>query len=369
MNVEYVSLKRNYELYQTEYEEAALRVLRSGWYILGPEQEKFEAEFSYYMGRKYCVGVNSGTDALILALRVLGIGPGDEVIVPAGTYIASVIGVTENGATPVFVDSDDFLVLDAEKIESVITSRTKAILPVHMYGQPCDMKTIMEIAEKFSLLVVEDCAQSHDAAFDGKKTGTFGIMGCFSFYPTKPLGAYGDAGAILTDDEELANKLKMLRNYGSREKYHNEINGINSRMDELQAALLRTGLKHIKEEHYLREGIAYKYISSIKNEKVRLPQIRKNVTHSYHIFPILVDRQEYFQDYLKDHGIKTQIHYPIPPYCAECYHEFGYSSERFGKANYIAQHEVSLPIYAGMPEEETMYVIDVVNNYRGEMAK
>lgn len=363
MNIEYVSLKRHYELYHSEYEQAALQALRSGWFILGPELEKFEAEFAHYIGRKYCVGVNSGTDALILALRALGIGPEDEVIVPAGSYIASVISITENGAVPVFVDSDDFLLMDPQKIEKAITPRTKAILPVHMYGQPCNMNQIMEIANKHNLLVVEDCAQSHDAAYDGKKTGTFGIMGCFSFYPTKPLGALGDAGAILTDDEEVADKLKMLRNYGSKRKYHNETLGINSRMDELQAALLRVGLKHIKEDHSLRESIACKYMESIKNPKVKLPKIQDHVTHSYHLFPLMVDDQENFQNYLMQNGIKTQIHYPVAPYCAECYQELGHTPEDFEMANYIAKHEVSLPIYAGMPEAEVKYVVDVINRY------
>lgn len=363
MDVEYVSLKRHYELYQSEYEQAALRILRSGWFILGPELEKFEKEFAHHIGRKYCIGVNSGTDALILALRALGISEGDEVIVPAGSYIASVIGVTENGATPVFIDSDDFFLMDAKKIENAITPRTKAILPVHMYGQSCDMNKIMEIANKHSLFVVEDCAQSHDAAYDGKKTGTFGIMGCFSFYPTKPLGALGDAGAVLTDNEEMADKVRMLRNYGSKRKYQNEITGINSRMDELQAALLRVGLKHIKEDYYLRERIACKYMSSIRNSKVKLPKIQDRATHSYHLFPLIVDNQDFFRDYLKQYGIKTQIHYPVPPYCAECYQKVGHVSEDFEKANYIAKHEVSLPIYAGMPEEEAIYVVDVVNSY------
>lgn len=363
MDVAYVSLKRHYERYQNEYEQAALQTLRTGWYILGPELEKFEAEFARHMGRKYCIGVNSGTDALILAIRALGIGVGDEVIVPAGSYIASAIGVTENGAIPVFVDSDDFLLINANSIENAITPRTKAILPVHMYGQSCNMDKIMEIADKHGLLVVEDCAQSHDAAYDGKKTGTFGIMGCFSFYPTKPLGALGDAGAVLTDDEEVANKLKMLRNYGSKRKYHNEMTGINSRMDEMQAALLRVGLKHIEEDYCLRENIACNYMSGIRNPKVKLPKIQDHATHSYHLFPLMADDQEAFQNYLIQHGIKTQIHYPVPPYCAECYQELGYVPEDFEKANYIANHEVSLPIYAGMPEEEVTYVVDVVNSY------
>ena len=363
MDVEFSVLGRKYALYQKEYEEAALRALRSGWYILGKELEAFEESFAEYMCTANCVGVNSGTDALILAFRALGIGAGDEVIVPAGTYIASVIGVTENGATPIFVDSDEYLLIDAGKIEEKITDKTKAILAVHLYGQACQMDKIMEIANRYGLYVVEDCAQCHDATFQGQKAGTFGDIGCFSFYPTKPLGALGDAGALITDNENLAEKLKMLRNYGSRVKYHNEISGVNSRLDEIQAALLLVGLKHLPEENKMRIELAKKYLYGIKNEAVKLPIIRAGSTHVFHLFPVLVEDRECFQAYLAENGIKTQVHYPIPPYVAGCYSEWGYQWEDYPSASYIAKHEVSLPIYAGMPDEEVEHVIEIVNKF------
>ena len=362
--VEYTSLLKNYELYKTEYEEAALRAFRSGWYILGPELERFEKDFAAYLNVKHCIGVNSGTDALILAVRALGIGKGDEVIVPAGTYIASVLGITENGATPVYVDSDsDTLLIDAKKIESVITPRTKAILPVHLYGQVCDMTIIKEIAKKHSLYVIEDCAQCHGATWKGKLAGTEGTMAAFSFYPTKPLGAMGDAGAIVTNDDELADKVRMLRNYGSRVKYHNESIGRNSRLDEVQAAVLGVGLNHIVETNEMRLNIANKYLDEIKNKKIKLPVINTNATHVFHLFPILVDDQKGFQEYMEKCEIKTQVHYPIPPYVADCYAKQGHLWEEFPNAAYIARHEVSLPIYSGMPMEDVEKVIKAVNEY------
>lgn len=363
MKVEYTALKRNYDLYRKEYEEAALRALRSGWYILGPELEKFEQDFAAKMGAKYCIGVNSGTDALILAVRALGIGSGDEVIVPAGTYIASVLGVTENGADPVYVDSSEFLLIDEKKIEEAVTEKTKAILPVHLYGQSCNMTKIMDIAKKYDLKVIEDCAQCHGSTWKGKKTGTFGDIGCFSFYPTKPLGALGDAGALLTDNAEYAEKLRMLRNYGSRVKYHNESIGVNSRMDEVQAALLSVGLRHLDEMNDIRTDIAERYQKRIRNSKIELPKVAEDASHVFHLFPILVDEQKKFQEYLLENGVKSQVHYPIPPYKAKCYDYQGHSWDEFPKASYIAQHEVSLPIYAGMPEDEVEYVIEIVNKY------
>lgn len=364
MSVEYTALERGVELHQTEYEEAVLRVFRSGWYILGPELEEFEKAFAGYMGAKHCIGTNSGTDALILAVRSLGIGSGDEVIVPAGTYIASVIGVTENGAMPIYVDSNEYLLMDEDAIEAKITPNTKAILPVHLYGQSCNMDVIMDIAKRHKLDVIEDCAQCHGATFGMKKAGTFGTIGCFSFYPTKPLGAFGDAGALLTDDDDIAERLRMLRNYGSKVKYHNEINGVNSRMDEMQAAILKVGLKYLDMENEMRIHIANKYLNNISNKRIKLPAIRDGASHVFHLFPVLVDDQRKFQDYLLENGIKTQVHYPIPPYVAECYKNYGYGWESFPKASYIACHEVSLPVYAGMPEDEVDYVIDIVNSYK-----
>ncbi len=361
--IEFTLLSRKYELHKNEYEEAVSRVLQSGWYILGNELKAFEEAFAKYLGIEYCVGLNSGTDALILALRALDIGEGDEVIVPAGAYIASVIGITENKAIPVFVDSDDFYLIDATAIESRITEKTKAILPVHMYGQSCDMEKIMQIARKHNLYVIEDCAQSHGACVGNKKTGTFGDIGCFSFYPTKPLGAFGDAGAIVTDNAKIRERVAMLRNYGSKVKYHNEISGINSRMDELQAAVLLVGLKYLEEENDIRREIADIYLRQIKNKKLVLPQARKREEHVFHIFPVLADRQNEFQEYLRDHKIMSQIHYPIPPHRAECYRRQSFCGMDFPKAQHIAQHEVSLPLYVGLTREETEYIVEVCNRY------
>ena len=363
MIVNSVVLKRTFELHKADYEEAALRALNSGWYILGKELETFEKEFAEWAGVKHCIGLNSGTDALILAVRALGIGPGDEVIVPANSYIASVIGVTENGATPVFVDADEYMEIDADRIEEKITDRTKAVLPVHLFGQSSRMDKIAQICRKHGLALIEDCAQCHGSTFRGKLTGTFGDIGCFSFYPTKPLGAFGDAGAIVTDNDELADRVRLLRNYGSRLKYRNEINGVNTRMDEIQAALLKVGLKYMAEGTAERKRQAALYKAELKNPKVIIPPVYAEADHVYHLFPVLVDDREAFLAYLKENGINTQVHYPIPPYVAECYAEWGYQWEDFPNAARYARQEVSLPIYAGLPDEELRYVIDVINRY------
>ena len=363
MVVNSVVLKRTFELHKEEYEEAALRALNSGWYILGKEMEEFEAQLALWGGVKHCVALNSGTDALILAVRALGIGPGDEVIVPADAYIASVIGITENGATPVFVDADEHMEIDADQIEEKITDRTKAILPVHLYGQCSRMDKITEIAKRHGLKIIEDCAQCLGSKYNGQLAGTFGDIGCLSFYPTKPLGAFGDAGAILTNDDEIAERIRLLRNYGSKVKYHNEIKGVNSRMDEVQAALLKVGLRYLNAGNEERRRQAQRYRNEIRNDKVRIPPEYEAVYHVYHLFPVLVEDRDGFQKYLKDNGIGTQVHYPIPPYVADCYSEWGYKWENFPSTAYIARHEVSLPIYAGLPDEELQYVIDVINRY------
>lgn len=275
-------LDRGFEKYREEFEEAALRVLRSGWYVLGPEVAAFEEEFARYTGAKYCVGLASGLDALWLAFRVLGIGKGDEVIVQGNTYIASVMGITINGATPVFVEPDEFYNMDADGIEEKITDRTKAVLAVHLYGQASDMEKIAGICRKYNLRLVEDCAQSHGAAVHGKMTGTFGDIGCFSFYPSKNLGAFGDAGAIVTDNAELAKSMKMYRNYGSEKRYYNKVVGANSRLDELQAAMLRVRLAHMDELTEERRETAERYTRLIQNEKLILPKVRQGVTHVWH---------------------------------------------------------------------------------------
>ena len=352
-----------YEKHKDEYDKAALRVLSSGWYILGEEVINFEKEFASYIGSDHCVGLNSGLDALILAIRALGIGPGDEVIVQANTYIATVLAITWNGATPVFVEPDNCYGTDPAAIENAITSRTKALLVVHLYGQPCDMNPILEISNRNNIPVIEDCAQSHGATYHGHQTGTFGTIGCFSFFPTKNLGGFGDGGAIVTDNMELAEKISTLRNYGSRMKYQNEVTGVNSRLDEIQAALLRVKLTHLDELISERISIAQKYLERIKNPTIQLPMVRDGVRHVWHLFTIQTRNRDQFQQYLKDKGISTKIHYPIPPHLSDAYHNLGYSKGSFPITEEIADSILSLPLYNGMTEEEIEYVIDTINSF------
>lgn len=354
-------LDRQFQMYQQEYEEAALRVLRSGWYILGNEVKQFEEEFAAYTGRKYCVGLNSGLDALIMSVRALGIGEGDEVIVQANTYIATVLGITENGATPVFVEPDEYFNINVDRIEAAITDRTKAIMVVHLYGQASNMNRIVEIANKYHLPIIEDCAQSHGACYDGKMTGCFGISGCFSFYPTKNLGAFGDAGAVVTDDKEFADKIRMMRNYGSRIKYVNEIEGINSRLDEMQAALLRVKLTHMQELNDERKVLGERYTKGIHNDKLVKPEIREQADSVFHQYVIRCSEREKLQKYLEEQGIQTQIHYPIPPHLAECYQQMGYKVGDYPITEQYANEVLSLPLYTGMTLEEQDYVIEKLN--------
>jgi len=353
-----------YHRHEDEYNQAALSALCSGWYILGPELETFEKEFACYIGSSYCVGVNSGLDALTLSLRVLGIGEGDEVIVQANTYIATVLAITENRAIPVFVEPDEFHGIDVSKIEAAITSKTKAIMIVHLYGQSCDMEPIVAISKQTGIPLIEDCAQSHGSTYQGKMTGSFGIMGCFSFYPTKNLGAFGDAGAIVTNDAELADKLRTLRNYGSKIKYQNETKGVNSRLDEIQAALLRVRLKYIEEIIAERERIAQSYLAGIDNPAVRLPKIRRGARHTWHLFVVQCDKRVELQAWLEDSGIQTQIHYPIPPHLSKAYSDLGYSKGSFPITERLADTVLSLPLYCGMTSDEINYVINAVNEYR-----
>lgn len=363
MKIDLAVLGRQFQLHQAEYEDAAIRVLRSGWYVLGREVEAFEKEFAGYVGAKFCVGLNSGLDALTLSLRTLKIGAGDEVIVPANTYIATVLAITENGATPIFVEPDEFHNLDASKIESAVTEKTKAIMVVHLYGQAAQMDKICAVAGKYNLKLVEDCAQSHGAKFGDKTTGTFGDAGCFSFYPTKNLGGFGDGGAVVTDDEDLAKTLKMLRNYGSEVKYHNKIEGVNSRLDEMQAALLRVRLSHLDELNAERKRIAEKYLSGIKNSRLHLPKLRAGSEHVYHQFVVCTERRDKFKKYLEDSGIKTVIHYPIPPHLAECYKRLGYKRGDFPTAEKYSDEVLSLPMFNSMTDEEINFLIEVCNGY------
>lgn len=363
MHIKFNVLDRQYQKYAEEYDQAALEVLHSGWYILGNKVSEFERKFSEFIGAEYCVGLNSGLDALILAIRALGIGVGDEVIVPANTYIATVLGITENRATPVFVEPDEFYNINVDKIEEKITSRTKAILVVHLYGQACNMDAVMEIANKYHLYVIEDCAQAHGAAWQGKKVGSFGDIGCFSFFPTKNLGAFGDGGAVTTNSKEIAETVQRLRNYGSAIKYHHEIEGVNSRLDELQAALLTVKLKYLKELNLERVSIAKRYCAEIINPLIKLPLCHKSATHIFHLFVVRVAERERFQDYLKEYGIDTQIHYPIPPHMSECYRKYSWSRVELPITEEYANEIISLPLYNGMIDDEVSFVIRAINEY------
>lgn len=363
MNVEFNVLDRQFLKYKSEYEDAAIKVLNSAWYITGEEGQNFESEFATFCNSKYCVGLNSGLDALILALKTLDIKEGDEVIVPANTYIATVLAITENLAKPVFVEPDEFYNIDVNKIEAVITNKTKVIMPVHLYGQACNMKKISELAIKYNLYIIEDCAQSHYACFDGKTTGTFSDIGCFSFYPTKNLGAFGDAGAIITDNLDYAEKIMMMRNYGSKIKYYNEIQGVNSRLDEIQAALLSLKLKHIQELTDERIYIANRYLKEICNDKILLPKKLKGADHVYHLFVVQCESRDALQQYLLDNNIKTQIHYPIPPHLATCYKHLGYKEGDFPITENYSKTILSLPLYNGMNDDEITYVVDVLNKF------
>lgn len=356
-------LDRGFYQYQREFEEKAIEVLRSGYYILGREVKSFEEEFAQYLGAKYCVGLASGLDALWIAFRILGIGAGDEVIVQGNTYIASVMGITINGATPVFAEPDEYYHIDPAKIEEKITSRTRAILVVHLYGQASDMGKIMEIARKYDLRVVEDCAQSHGACYDGKMTGTFGDIGCFSFYPSKNLGAFGDGGAIVTDDEEIAQKVRIFRNYGSEKRYYNKVVGANSRLDEMQAGLLRVRLSHLQELEEEKRRICSRYLKEIRNEHILLPKLRENATHIWHQFVIRTSKREELIQYLDAKGIGTIIHYPIPPHLAEAYQYLGIKRGTLPITELYADEVLSLPLYNGMTDEEQGYVIEKINEW------
>lgn len=362
------NLGRHYSLHADEYKKKACEVLDSGWYILGREVSAFEEEWAQYIGSKYCVGLASGLDALWISFRLLNINAGDEVIVCANAYIACVMGITMNGATPIFVEPDQYDNIDAEKIEEAITDKTKAILAVHLYGQSCDMTKIMELAKKYNLRVVEDCAQSHGNHWNGKTVGTFGDIGCFSFYPSKGCGAFGDAGAIVTDNEELAKLFRVFRNYGSEKRYHNMMVGSNSRLDELQAGLLRVKLKHLDEFNEERCRIADRYNKEISNPLIQKPLIRPGADSTWHQYVVHVPgHRDELMEYLKEREIGTLIHYPIPPHLSEAYAYLGHKEGDFPIAEQYADEVLSLPMYNGMTFDEQSEVIKAVNTFQAEV--
>lgn len=365
MKVPFVSFKPLEKELDKEIRNAFERVYNRSWYIEGEEDEAFEKAFAEYCNSKYCVGVGNGLDALFLALKALDIKRGDEVIVPSNTYIATALAVTYVGATPVFVEPDiRTFNIDTKKIEEAITEKTKAIMPVHLYGQPCDMDPIMKIAKKNNLYVVEDCAQAHGAYYKGKVVGSFGDAAGFSFYPGKNLGALGDAGATVTNSEELANRIRTLGNYGSDYKYHHILQGNNSRLDELQAAFLVTKLSHLDKVNVERRSIAKRYLENIVNPEIILPYVPEFATPVWHIFGIRCKRRAELEKYLNDAGIGTNKHYPIPMHLQECYNDLGFKKGDFPIAEEISATELSIPMYYGMKDEEIQYVIDRMNEFK-----
>ncbi len=364
--IPFLDLKAINQQYQAELKDACARVIDSGWYIMGNELKAFEQEFSVYCGSKYCIGVANGLDALTLTLRAwkeLGkLQDGDEVIVPSNTYIASILSISENNLTPVLVEPDvDTFNLTAEGIKASITDKTKVILPVHLYGQISPMKEIMILAKKHDLLVLEDCAQSHGAMIDGKKAGTWGDAGAFSFYPGKNLGALGDAGAVTTDDDELLEVISALRNYGSHEKYKNKYKGVNSRLDEIQAAMLRVKLRYINDERKKRQNVADLYFQGISNDKIILPTRYELEQHVFHLFVIKVENRDALQAYLISAGIQSLIHYPTPPHQQDAYPCL--SSLKLPISEKIHKEVISLPISPVLTFDEINEIINVLNEW------
>lgn len=365
MNVPFVSFLSMERELDVDIRAAFERVYKRSWYIEGEEDAAFEKAFSEYCGVKNCIGCGNGLDALMLALKALGIGEGDEVIVPSNTYIATALAVTYTGAKPVFVEPDiRTYTIDPSRIESAITPKTKAIMPVHLYGQSCDMDPIMAISKKYHLAVVEDCAQAHGATYRGQMIGTFGDAAGFSFYPGKNLGALGDAGAAITNDDALAAKIRALGNYGSDRKYHHIYKGYNSRLDEFQAAFLSAKLPHLDRMNAERKRIAKRYLTEIDNPVLVLPYVIPEADSVWHIFAVRCAQRDALAEYLKEAGIATNRHYPIPMHLQGAYEDLGIEKGSLPIAEEISATQLSLPMYYGMTEDQISYVIEKLNAFQ-----
>lgn len=370
--IKFLDLQRINLIHHKEIEEEILKVFRSGWYILGEAVERFEKNFAAYCGVKHCIGVSNGLDALILILRAYiesgKMQEGDEVIVPANTYIATILSISQNKLIPVLVEPDiRSYNIDPDLIEEKLTDKTKAIMPVHLYGQCAEMDAINSIAKKYNLLVIEDAAQAQGAIYNDKRTGSLGNAAGFSFYPGKNLGAIGDAGAITTNDDELAETIRALRNYGSQKKYYNIYKGYNNRLDEIQAAVLDVKIKYLDKENQKRREIAQYYCANINNEKITLPiehlslNIEHYKRHVWHLFVVRTQNRDRLQKYLEDNGIQTVIHYPVPPHKQAAYKEWNDLS--FPIAEKIHNEVLSLPISPVMTDNEVKYVIEKLNHF------
>ena len=362
MAVSFLDLRAAYRELALELDHAVARVMKSGCYLLGEELSAFEAEYAAYVGSRFCVGVGNGLDALRLILLAKDIGRGDEVLVPANTYIATWLAISHSGATPVPIDPDIRTYnMDPAKIAQAVTEKTKAILVVHLYGQPADMEAIKEIAGQYKLMLFEDAAQAHGARYGEKMAGSLGEAAAWSFYPGKNLGAMGDAGAITTDDESLANTLRGLRNYGSTKKYRNERKGYNSRLDEMQAAVLRVKLKYLNVWNAHRAQVAKFYTQHIRLPEITLPYVAEHVASAWHLYVVRTPRRDELQIHLHGSGIETLIHYPIPPYTQEAYRSSGISGEQTLLAAQLAQEILSLPIGPHLTQAEAEHVVQTVN--------
>ena len=364
MNVPFVDLRSQYQLIKDEILPAVESVMQRSAFILGEEVGRFEKAFADFCGRKHCVGVATGCDALLWALKACGIGPGDEVITVANTYIATVLAITASGARPVLVDClEDSYEIDPEAARRAVTSKTKAIIPVHLYGQAADMDPILEVARKRNLLVIEDAAQAHGALYKGKPCGSFGVAGCFSFYPGKNLGAYGDGGAVVTNDPGIAEKIRMFRNYGQSEKYHHDDFGWNSRLDTMQAAVLSVKLPHLNEWNEARRKNAALYRELLRDVPVRLPVEVAGNKHIYHVFIIRVNRRDELLAFLGARQISCGIHYPIPNHLQKAYADLGYKAGAFPISERIAGEILSLPMYPELSTEQVRYVCDSIRDF------
>lgn len=362
MLINFLDLHKINERYRNEIDERIKQVLDSGWYLLGEQNKKFEENFAKYCGTKHCIGVANGLDALNLILKAYGYKEGDEIIVPSNTYIASILAITQNGCTPVLVEPDiKTYNIDPDLIEEKITPKTKAIMVVHLYGQAVEMEKIWQIAKKYSLKIIEDSAQAHGAYYKGKRTGSLGDASGFSFYPGKNLGCLGDGGCVTTDDDELAYKIRAIANYGSDYKYHHIFKGVNSRLDEIQAAVLDVKLKYLDEDNQKRREIAKYYRENIKNPRVSIPEIEDELSHVWHIFAVRADNRKKLQEYLTKNEIQTNIHYPVPPHKQDCYKEW--RNESYPISEKIHKEVISLPMSPVMTESEIKRVVEVINKY------
>lgn len=364
INIQLIDLKRQYESIRDEIKNAAIDVLESGQYILGPQVQKFEQEVADYCSTKYAIGVANGTDALLLTLDALGIGPGDEVITTPFTFFATAEVVSQMGATPVFVDIDPRTYnIDVSKIEQAITSKTKAIIPVHIFGQPADLDEIMSIAKKHDLVVVEDACQAIGSEYKGKRIGSIGDAGCFSFFPTKNLGGYGDGGIIVTNDEALAKRLRILREHGSNPKYYHSMIGYNSRLDPMQAAMLSVKLKYLDGWNAKREELSLKYNEALKDLPIVCPHVAKDRKHVYHLYILQTDERGALMKHLKGNGVASGVYYPVPLHRQEVYKSLGYGDGSLTVSDEAAKRTLALPLYPEMTEDEQAYIIGVVKDF------